>query len=568
MSMTRIGQALGAAYVSIAIAIAIGTADPISTSACTICTKDRTEGLCDLGGGGDLCTKQKPFPDHLPPRKDEQYERVWPGFAPGEIETHDTKGEERKRNETKRHDTTRNRGYMGEAPCSPVEGEKGRTHRETPYIRRRTIASIDPETHTNSDHEPTETILKVYTTPQTKPDTPSKMRFTSPAAILVPLLVKEVLAAPFVQRRAVVTDEVLVSEVQTVYAEGNGVFETEAAVAFATTTIAGKAVTLSSTPVVAAAVTPVAEAARPATSAPLSEGGAFVELPKSSSKASVATPPAATTPVYVAPTSVAPVVTPTSKAQTTTLATSASAAAPSSSSTASSGIKKGVSYNTASLLSSFSSATISWAYNWGATSAGLSLPGVEYVPLLWGLSSTYTSSWSSDASAAIAAGSTHLMSFNEPDLSTQSNIGYADAAAGYLKYMQPFAGKAKLGAPAVTNGGAPMGLTYLGNFLNACSGCTIDFVSIHWYDSATNIDYFKSYVAQAYAAGGNRPLWITEFGASGSDAEVSTFLETVIPWLDSLNYVERYAYFMASDGILLSSGSTLSSIGETYASAT
>jgi Glycosyl hydrolase catalytic core len=104
---------------------------------------------------------------------------------------------------------------------------------------------------------------------------------------------------------------------------------------------------------------------------------------------------------------------------------------------------------------------------------------------------------------------TQFLRFNEPDLSTQSNISPTDAAAGYKTWMQPFAGKARLGAPAVTNGGSPMGLTWLENFLNACSGCTIDFVPIHWYDSATNIDYFKSYVQQAHSTSG-KPIWITE----------------------------------------------------------
>jgi len=134
--------------------------------------------------------------------------------------------------------------------------------------------------------------------------------------------------------------------------------------------------------------------------------------------------------------------------------------------------------------------------------------------------------------------------------------------------MQPFAGKAKLGAPAVTNGAAPLGLTWLSSFISDCQLCTIDFVPIHWYDSATNIAYFKSYIAEAYAAGGNRPIWITEFGATGSADEVNTFLQTVLPWLDSLDYVQRYAYFMCGDGSLLSSGTSLSTYGSTYMSFT
>lgn len=270
----------------------------------------------------------------------------------------------------------------------------------------------------------------------------------------------------------------------------------------------------------------------------------------------------------------------TTTAKATTLATSTavkvsttakvSAAAAATSSSSSSSGKRGVAYNTADYVEQFTGSTkVSWAYNWGSSSSGLSASGIEYVPLLWGMSSTFTGAWSAAASTAISAGSTHLMSFNEPDLSTQANLGYAAAAAGYKTYMEPFAGKAKLGAPAVTNGASPMGLTWLESFLSSCTDCTIDFICIHWYDSASNVAYFKSYIQDAYTAGGNRPLWITEFQASGTTAEQNAFLEEVLPWLDASSMVARYAWFMAdtSAGGLMASTSALSTLGSTFKSA-
>ena len=50
-----------------------------------------------------------------------------------------------------------------------------------------------------------------------------------------------------------------------------------------------------------------------------------------------------------------------------------------------------------------------------------------------------------------------------------------------------------------------------------------------------------------------------------SEEEEITFLEEVLPWLDSQDYVHRYAYFMASEGSLIS-GRVLSRDGETFAS--
>jgi len=109
-----------------------------------------------------------------------------------------------------------------------------------------------------------------------------------------------------------------------------------------------------------------------------------------------------------------------------------------------------------------------------------------------------------------------------------------------------------------------MGLTWLKNFLDACTDCTIDCLSIHWYNPATLASDLKNHVSQAITLGAGKPVYVSEFGATGSDAEISSFLEDVMPWMDSQSAVEGYAYFMVSDGRLLS-GNVPSSYGATYA---
>lgn len=55
------------------------------------------------------------------------------------------------------------------------------------------------------------------------------------------------------------------------------------------------------------------------------------------------------------------------------------------------------------------------------------------------------------------------------------------AVSAWKQYMEPqksLKDKMYLGSPAVTNG--PNGLSYLSSFINACTGCNIDFVNIHW----------------------------------------------------------------------------------------
>jgi hypothetical protein len=384
------------------------------------------------------------------------------------------------------------------------------------------------------------------------------------------LLVKEVFAGRYDVRKRdlyVVTDSVIVTEQVIITEAADGSFATGAPEAIATVTIDG-------TPVLVPASTSAAPTGAPTTSstsiptqAPAvtsssSLGAVFIQESSSAAPA----PATSTTPAVIIPTttSTPPVVVPATTP--TTLATAVSSSTPVSTGGTTSGSKRGVSYNDASLLSGFTSGSsqVSWAYNWGDSSSGLT--GLAYVPMLWGLGS-HTNSWTAAANAAIAAGSTAILTFNEPDLSSQSNLDYETAAQGFMDYVQQFAGKVKLGAPAVTNGGAPMGLTYMQNFLGACKtkGCQIDFVCIHWYNGGT-ADDFKTYVQNAYTQSGNLPVWITEFQAPGDTAEQTAFLQEVIPWLDSQSFVEKYAYFMASDGILLSAGSTLSTLGETFAS--
>jgi len=262
---------------------------------------------------------------------------------------------------------------------------------------------------------------------------------------------------------------------------------------------------------------------------------------------------------------VAPVVSSAVGAVSSILAPSSTASAVATQAASSSAGKRGVAYNDASLTTPFlNSPHVSWGYNWGQTASGLSSQ-FNFVPMLWGTGSTFTSSWAATVSAAAAQGVTHLMSFNEPDLSSQANLSPQDAAAAYKTYMQPYAGQFKLGAPAVTNGGGAMGLNWLDAFMKACTGCTIDFVAVHWYDSPSNTAYFEQHVTNASTVAGGKPVWVTEFGAtSGSNSDISTFLQTVMPWMDSQSFVERYAYFMVSNGLLVSGGQT-TSYGSTYA---
>lgn len=66
---------------------------------------------------------------------------------------------------------------------------------------------------------------------------------------------------------------------------------------------------------------------------------------------------------------------------------------------------------------------VSWGYSWEARSwqdfsgnVGYTAPGVEFVPMLHDDGPVFKPGFVSDTRAAIAAGSTHILSVNEPNI--------------------------------------------------------------------------------------------------------------------------------------------------------
>jgi hypothetical protein len=160
-------------------------------------------------------------------------------------------------------------------------------------------------------------------------------------------------------------------------------------------------------------------------------------------------------------------------------------------------------------------------------------------------------------------------SFNEPDIASQASMSPAQAAAFYKQYMNPYASRASLGAPAVTNSGnAGQGLDWLQQFLNACGGsCEIDFFPVHWYDSTGNVAYFKKHMLAAREVAGGKPVWLTEFAMNDASQEAqANFIKQVVPWLDAQDWVARYAYFGVFENMMIMEGQ-LSQSGNAYISA-
>jgi hypothetical protein len=210
--------------------------------------------------------------------------------------------------------------------------------------------------------------------------------------------------------------------------------------------------------------------------------------------------------------------------------------------------RKGASiWKSAGMAAALRDSGASWFYSWGPDDKGVSVPGVEFVPMIWGAGNA------DDATIATAKAqsSGSLLGFNEPDLAGQAQMSVATALSLWPKLQ---ATGLRLGAPAVAYGGNTAG-GWLDQFMTgaAAKGYRVDFIPLHWYGgdfrSGPATDQLKAYVSAVYARY-HKPIWITEyallrFGPTTypSAAEQSAFVASSTAMLRGLSYVERYAWF-------------------------
>lgn len=195
-----------------------------------------------------------------------------------------------------------------------------------------------------------------------------------------------------------------------------------------------------------------------------------------------------------------------------------------------------------------------WFYRWSRSHES-TLNG-EYVPMSWGVGGADEESDIPPYRQKYKA--THILSFNESDHCTgQSgqyrNLCQEDVAIGYHRNLM------KTGLRIVSPAGrenAPFG--WLRNFYDKATAqdIRIDVIGVHWYDwgsnpqsnpnhSATTIfNRFKTYLQDVHNEYG-LPIWITEFNANRyrNNATQLAFMQLALPYLETLDYVERYAWF-------------------------
>lgn len=234
----------------------------------------------------------------------------------------------------------------------------------------------------------------------------------------------------------------------------------------------------------------------------------------------------------------------------------------------------------------------SWFYTWGAILPATAPPGVEFVPMVWwGRSQEQVRAVVEDVRALQDAGvATALLGFNEPDVPAQANMTVEGALALWPELQVD---GLRLGSPATSRAGSTWWMgrfmagvaaaeTGDGDSVNGQVSHRVDFVAVHYY-GAPNVGAFIRFLYKSHQAHA-RPLWVTEFGVADWEAgedhgsnrytprQVAAFMREVLPLLDALPFVERYAWFpfLQADpaghpSALFTPDNEMTELGEIYA---
>jgi hypothetical protein len=244
--------------------------------------------------------------------------------------------------------------------------------------------------------------------------------------------------------------------------------------------------------------------------------------------------------------------------------------------------KKGVgTWDFRSVKAGISQAQVSWYYNWTVDKSRLpSSQKAKFVPMVWSASAVTDA----NLKRAKATGSEALLAFNEPDRPEQANMTVQQAIDLWPKLE---ATGMRLGSPAPAADGALQD-GWLDWFLRLAKsrGYRVDFITLHWYGKtfdASAVQALHDYVQSVHDRYG-LPIWVTEFALINfatespdpkhanypSDAEQSQFIKSSTAMLESLQYVERYAWFAlptitsASGSGLCREDGTLTAAGQAY----
>ena len=190
-----------------------------------------------------------------------------------------------------------------------------------------------------------------------------------------------------------------------------------------------------------------------------------------------------------------------------------------------------------------------WFYSWGPDIPDGKPQGVEFIPMIYRYRGN-PAGISTPAAAAKNAGITELLGFNEPDVKNQGDMTLEETLDAWPLLMET---GLRLGSPGCVHPDKEWMIGFMAGVEER--GLRVDFICVHSY-GGPNADALVKRLEKVHQMFGERPVWITEFAVGDWQAKsveqnrhrpeaVMRFMETILPRLDKLDFVERYAWFPA-----------------------
>lgn len=226
----------------------------------------------------------------------------------------------------------------------------------------------------------------------------------------------------------------------------------------------------------------------------------------------------------------------------------------------------------------------SWNLSWNSYLVDEQLEDMEFVPMLWGAGGGeegLRNRIENDILPGYQQGHIkRVILFQSPDRANQANLS-VDTVVGFWDMLSSY------GIPLTS----PTSSNFLGNwmqqfFRSVDSQCLrLEHVAIQWY-GPPDVKTFQAEMQRTWNIYGNRPLLITELAVTDSKAtttrenrwsqeEVLEFAKTVLPWLESQDWIVGYAWIpydtnsvIGTSAALLYPDGSLTPLGEYYRSIT
>jgi Glycosyl hydrolase catalytic core len=212
-----------------------------------------------------------------------------------------------------------------------------------------------------------------------------------------------------------------------------------------------------------------------------------------------------------------------------------------------------------------------WFYSWTPKIPERIPEGTEYFPMI----PSYGGDKDVVARAGASAKAAGIGEFNEPDQLRQANMTVEQALDAWPLLQES---GLRLGSPACAHADRDWMKAFMAGVKKR--GLRVDFVCVHNYGGPDAV-HFLSHLSNVQRLF-RKPLWITEFAVGDWQAKtpeqnrhkpetVLKFMENVLPRLQRMDFIERYAWFPAArtsaplgTSALFNDDSTLTRLGARY----